>query len=218
MPEGFEKLVSPEGLADLLAFLTQRGKYVPLDLRKSATVVSTQGMFFRKESPIERLVFPDWSPKTFEGIPFHLVDPRGGRDPNVIMLYSPNGDQPPKMPRSVVLPCRSPAKAIHFLSGISGWGASGDESTPTVSMIVRLHYADSTTEDHHLQNGVHFADYIRRVDVSGSKLAFMVRGRQVRYLAIHPKRPDSIESIELIKGPDDTAPLVVAVTVEVADS
>ena len=218
MPDGFEKQVPPEGVADLLAFLTQRGKYVPLDLRKAATVVSTQGMFFRKESAIERLVFPDWSPKTFDGIPFHLVDPRGGRDPNLIMLYSPNGDQPPRMPRSVTLSCRSPAKAIHFLSGMSGWGATGDESTHTVSMIVRLHYADGTTEDHPLQNGVHFADYIRRVDVSGSKLAFLLRGHQVRYLAVQPKRTEPLESIELVKGPDDTAPLVMAVTVEVAGS
>ena len=32
-------------------------------------------------------------------------------------------------------------------------------------MIVRLTYDDGTTEDHKLINGVHFADYIRRVDV-----------------------------------------------------
>ncbi len=32
-------------------------------------------------------------------------------------------------------------------------------------MIVRLHYADGQTEDHELKNGIHMADYIRRVDV-----------------------------------------------------
>jgi putative heme-binding domain-containing protein len=217
MPEGFEKQIPPEGLADLLAFLTRRGKFVPLDLRKAANVVSTQGMFFSKESPIERLVFPDWSPKTFEGVPFQLVDPQGGRSPNMIMLYSPNGEQPPRMPRSVNLSCHSPAKAIHFLSGISGWGAVDVEASPTVSMTVRLYYADGSTEDHELKNGVHFADYIRRVDVPGSKLAFLLQGHQVRYLAIRPNRAATIERIELVKGPDDTAPLVVAATVEVAD-
>jgi len=216
MPEGFEKQVSAEGLADLLAFLTKRGKYLPLDLRQVATIDSTRGMFYSKESPIERLIFPDWTPKTFEGVPFHLVDPREGRAPNVIMLHSPNGEAPPRMPRSVSLLCHSPAKAIHFLSGVSGWGATGEVPEPTVSMIVRLHYADGTTEDHPLKNGIHFADYIRRVDVPGSKLAFMLRGRQVRYLAVHPKRADTIESIELIKGPDSTAPLVIATTVETA--
>jgi putative heme-binding domain-containing protein len=217
MPEGFEKQIPAEGLADLLAFLTRRGRFVPLDLRKAATVVSTLGMFYSKESPVERLVFPDWSPRTFEGVPFQLIDPQGTRTPNVIMLYSPNGDQPPRMPRSVSLPCRTPARAIHLLSGVSGWGAAGDGVAPTVSMTVRLHYADGSSEDHPLSNGVHFADYIRRVDVPGSKLAFLLRGRQVRYLAVRPQRTDPIERIELIKGPDDTAPIVVAATVEVAD-
>ena len=44
MPEGFEKTVPPEGLADLLQFLAQKGKYLPLDLRKVATVDHTKGM------------------------------------------------------------------------------------------------------------------------------------------------------------------------------
>ena len=36
----------------------------------------------------------------------------------------------------------------------------------------------------------------------------------LRYLAIEPKRKDKIERIEFVKGPDDTAPIVMAVTVE----
>ncbi|WP_435011668.1 PVC-type heme-binding CxxCH protein [Tundrisphaera lichenicola] len=214
MPEGFEKTVGPEGVADLLAFLTKRGKYLPIDLRSAATVVTTKGMFFDPESPIERLVFRDWSPKVFEGIPFLLVDPQGDRVPNAIMLYGPNGSTPPKMPRSVTLPCNAPAKAIHFLSGISGWGATGSDADQTTSMIVRLHYADGETEDHRLRNGIHFADYIRPVDVPGSKLAFRLRGQQLRYLAVNPQRKEPIAKIELLKGPDDTAPIVMAVTIE----
>src|SRR5207302_2044762 len=130
------------------------------------------GMFYGKEVATERLIFPDWSPKTFEGIPFRLVDPQGDRVPNVILLYGPAGKFPPLMPRSVSLPCHAPARAIHLLSGVSGWGALGPDARPTVSLIVRLHYADGRTEDHPLRNGVHFADYIRHVDVPGSKLAF----------------------------------------------
>jgi uncharacterized protein len=214
MPEGFEKQVSPEGLADLLAFLTRRGKYMPLDLRPVATAVSTRGMFTSPDAPVERLVFPDWSPKEFEGVPFQLVDPRGDRVSNVVLLYGPNGLLPPKMPRSVELPCHAPARAIHLLSGISGWGYPYTPNE-TVSLIVRLHYADGTTEDHPLRNGVEFADYVRPVDVPGSKRAFVLGGRQVRYLAVRPKRSEPIEKIGLVKGPDDTAPVVMAVTVEV---
>jgi putative membrane-bound dehydrogenase-like protein len=216
MPEGFEKQVSPEALADLLEFLTRRGKYVPLDLAKVATVVSTKGMFYSENANVERLIFPEWSPKTFEGVPFQLVDPRGDRIPNVVMLYSPNGSIPPRMPRTVTLACRTPAKAIHLLSGVSGWGAQSDHEG-SVAMIVRLHYADGATEDHPLRNGVEFADYIRPIDVPGSKLAFRLRGQQVRYLSITPKRSETIDQIELVKGPDVSAPIVMAVTVEAKD-
>ena len=159
------------------------------------------------------MVFADWKPKTFAGVPFYLVDPQGDRVPNVIMLYSPQGRQPPRMPRSVSLTCNVPARAIHLLGGISGWGYPASEKG-TVSMLVRLHYADGVTEDHALKNGEQFADYARRVDVPGSRFACELDGRQVRYLAIEPKRKGKIERIEFVKGSDDTAPIVMAVTVE----
>ena len=44
------------------------------------------------------------------------------------------------------------------------------------------------------------ADYIRVVDVPESKLAFKLRGQQVRYLSIAPKRTEKIERIEFVKG------------------
>ena len=53
--------------------LTQRGKYLPLDLRKVATSVSTRGMFFDEANDVERLFFSDWSPKVFDDVPFQLV-------------------------------------------------------------------------------------------------------------------------------------------------
>ena len=121
------------------------------------------------------------------------------------------------MPRSVSLPVNAPAQAIHLLSGVSGWGSTGGE-TGTTSMIVRLHYGDGKTEDHPLRDGVHFADYIRVIDVPGSKLAHRFGGgQQVRYLSIIPERPDPIERIEFLKGRDATAPIVMAATVEVRE-
>jgi putative heme-binding domain-containing protein len=213
MPDGFEKQVSRKELTDLLEFLTQRGKYLPLPLDKVATAVSTRGLFYSEDARGERLAFADWSPKTFRGIPFHLVDPQGERLPNVILLYGPEGKVPPKMPRSVSLPCNAPAKAIHLLSGVSGWGYPYSEQG-SVTMTVRLHYEDGKTEDQPLKNGVHFADYIRRVDVPGSQFAFSLQGRQIRYLAIEPQGAQKIAKIEFIKGPDQTAPVVMAVTVE----
>jgi putative membrane-bound dehydrogenase-like protein len=215
MPEGFEKQLSADDLVNLLEFLTHRGRFLPLPLEKVATAVSTRGLFYSKDSPIERLVFDDWGPKSFEGVPFRLVDPQGDRRPNVVLLYGPQGTLPPKMPKSVTLPCNASAKAIHILGGVSGWGYPYSPKG-LVSLIVRLHYTDGKTEDHPLRNGMEVADYIRRVDVPGSKFAFELHGRQLRYLAIHPKRSAVIQNIELIKGADRTAPLVMAITVETA--
>jgi uncharacterized protein len=215
MPEGFEKQVDAAGLNDLLAFLTQRSKYRPLDLSKAATIVSTRGMFEDADAVEERLVFGDWSPKIVEGVPFVLVDPKGDKVPNVVLLHGPQGKFPPTMPRSVDLACNSSAQAIHFLSGVSGWGFPYGRKG-SVSLTVRLHYVDGQIEDHKLENGVQFADYIRVVDVPGSKLAFRLGGQQIRYLRIEPRRKETIERIELVKGPDATAPVVMAVTIEAA--
>ena len=214
MPEGFEKQMKPEEFTNLLEFLTQKGKYVPLALDKVATVVSTKGMFYDEKNLGETMIFPDWKPKTFEGVPFLLVDPQQGKVPNAILLYSPNARLPATMPKAVTLPCNTAAKAIHFLSGVSGWGSTGGDRG-TVSMIVRLHYEDGKTEDHELVDGRHFADYIRKIEVPKSKLAFMMTGRQqIRYLAVVPRRDAAIAQIELRKGNDRTAPIVMAVTVE----
>jgi len=214
MPEGLEKLHTPQELCDLLEFLTQRGKYLPIPLEKFATVSTVKPMFHDGEHDEQKLIFQDWKPKVFDGVPFVLVDPQQDRVLNAIMLHGTNGDKPPRMPRSVTLPCNAPAKAIHMLGGVSGWGWPAS-SRGSVSVTVRLHYADGQTEDHELINGVHFADYIRRVDVSGSKFAYPVRGQQVRYLSISPKRSDvKIETIDLIKGRDVTSPVILAVTVE----
>ena len=213
MPEGFEKSVPPEGLADLLQFLTQKGKYLPLDLRKVATLTTTEGVPFGPGGTVGRLVFEDWGPKVVDGVPFALVDPQGDRQPNAIMLSGPSGRLAPKMPRSVTLPVNAPARAIHLLSGVAVLGFPvGREGT--VSMIVRIQYEDGTTEDHELKNGVHFADVNGGQDVPGSKLAFRLGGQQVRYLTVTPGKKDTIASIELVKGRDRTAPIVLAATVE----
>ncbi|MGD9644534.1 MAG: PVC-type heme-binding CxxCH protein, partial [Pirellulales bacterium] len=212
MPEGFEKLSSDE-LVNLLEFLASPGRYLPLNLAPVATSVSTRGMFYSREAEQERLIFADWQPKTFAGVPFHLVDPQGERVPNVVLLYGPQGTFPPRLPKSVRLPVNASASAVHLLSGVSGWGYPLGERG-SISLIVRLVYADGQSEDHPLANGEHFADYIREVDVPGSRLAFRLRGQQIRYLAVKPKRPEVIEAIELVKGPDETAPVVMAVTVE----
>ena len=213
MPEGIEKEITVAQMTDLLEFLTQRGTWLPLDVAKVATVASDRGMFYSREAEAERLVFPEWKVQEFNKVPFQLVDPQDGQRANVILLRGPRGSLTERLPQQVELPVNAPGRAIHFLSGVSGWGFpyGGDKS---VSMIVKLHYEDGTTEEHPLRNGEHFADYIRRVDVPKSEHAFDLAGRQIRYLAVFPEKALKITKLELIKGPDQTAPVVMAITVE----
>ncbi len=213
MPVGFEKQIKPEGFADLLAFLTKRGRFLPLPLEKVATAVSTKGMFHDQHAVGERLVFPDWGPKQFRGVPFTLVDPQGQSVPNVVMLQGPIGSLPPKMPKSVSLSLGSPVRTIHMLGGIAGWGFPASPAGET-SMIVRLVYADGAKEDHPLINGEHIADYIRREDVPKSEFAFDLDERQLRYLRVQPQRSEPVAAIELVKGTGSTAPIVMAITLE----
>ena len=213
MPDGFEKQVDRKGLTDLLEYLTDKGRYVPLSLTKVATAISTRGMFHPGDDGPDRIVFPDWKPRSFAGVPFEFTDPLGKTQPNLLLLHGTLGTLPPKMPKSISLPCNMPLKAIHMLSGVSGWGYPAYQNK-TDSLVVRLHYVDGSVEDHGLKNGVHFSDYIRRVDVPGSVFAFKVRDQQLRYLSVEPKRAESIKEIELRKGDDPTSPIVVAVTLE----
>lgn len=213
MPEGFEKQLSRAELSDLLEYLTQRTRFVPLDMHTVATVSSFSGMFERSGSELERLVFKDWGVKTVGDVPFYPIDPQDGRMRNVIMLHGDLGNVAPRMPKSVTLKCGLPAKSIHFLSGVSGWGFPASKAG-TVSMIVRLHYAGGAKEDTPLTNGVHFADYVGDTDVAGSQHAFSLGRQQIRYFKIDPKRSDPIETVELVKGSDATAPVVMSITVE----
>ncbi|MFM1802567.1 MAG: hypothetical protein RJA81_1919, partial [Planctomycetota bacterium] len=172
MPEGFEKTLSEKDLTDLLEFLTQKGRWLPLTLDRVSTAISTKGLFHDGDNGPDRIVMKNWGRLEIKGVPFDLVDPRGQSTRNIVLLNGPQGSLPPKMPKSVTLPVNAQLTTLHLLSGVSGWGFPASPRGG-VSMIVRFTYDDGSTEDHPLINGEHFADYIRRVDVPKSELAFM---------------------------------------------
>ena len=92
MPDGFEKQVSRKELTDLLEFLTQKGKYLPLPLDKVATAVSTKGMFYSEDAPAGAAgVRRTGSRRRSRACRSSLVDPQGDKVPNVILLYGPEG-------------------------------------------------------------------------------------------------------------------------------
>jgi RNA polymerase sigma factor (sigma-70 family) len=198
-----------------------RARFRALSLKEAATIASSRPIFRGSAGQqLDGLIPPFWGEFTTLGIPFRVDDPQDGSVRNIIVLYAPRGDLTREMPRSVSVPCGESARAIHLLSGVSGWGFPEGfprERGKTVSMIVRLHYTSGTVEDHPLLNGVHFTSWITLDDVPGSKRALVLKGiHQMRYLAIVPERTEPIQRIEFLKGPDHTAPVVMAVTVEIA--
>jgi putative heme-binding domain-containing protein len=210
MPEGLEASIKDDGWVDLLEYLTQAEKFIPLGLESVVNVLTTQGMFTKRSNHAERLVLPSYGLQTIDGVPFQLIDPKGQSAKNAVMLHGPRGMFAPTMPKNVSIRCKAAVEKIHILGGVAGW--PGGQGT---ALIVRLHYDDGSIEDHPLVSGRHIADYIRRQDVPESRFAFAAAdGGQVRYLSIKPKRDAVIDSIELVKPEHTAAPLVIAITVE----
>lgn len=190
--------------------------YQPIDIASVANSLTTEGMFNSPTDMHETMVFQDWGPKVFEHVPFQLITPLPGK-PNAIMLHGTIGAQAPQKPKLVTIPINAPAKAIHLLSGVAGYGypMTGD---PLTALVVRLRYDDGQTEEHQFINGRHFADYIKRTDVPESVFAFDLNGKQLRYLWLNPKRPNSIQSIEFAKDSNNgVCPIIMAMTVQLPD-
>ena len=209
MPEGIEKELNRKELTDLLEFMTQRGSFVPLDFAAGATIASDQGLF----SGGEKYVIPGWERQNFKGVPFDIADPKNGKVKNMIMLHGPLGAVSKKMPKRTSVKVGTPARGIHLLSGVSGWGHPYSRKQ-TTSMSIEVHYEDGTKEVTEFKNGVHFADYIRRSDVPESEFVMMVGPHQMRYLAVYPSKSIPVMRIDFVKGDDQSAPIVLAATVE----
>jgi hypothetical protein len=183
-------------------------KFIPVNIKTVATVSSSQLL-----DPNHALLFPKWGNQTYHNVPFMLQDPEGGKTKNVICLFSPKNPFAAKLPKTVRLACNSRANSVHFL-GAALWGLPWTK-TRSASMSVVFEYADGEMETHPLYNGVHLTDWSLGPDVPGSK---GIGVKQVRYFAVTPKRQNAmIAAIEFTKGPDETSPFVIGVTVETSE-
>ena len=127
MPEGFEKSVPPEGLADLLAVPHAEGE-VPAAGPPQGRHASPRprGCLSDPGRTVGRLVFEDWGPKVVDGVPFALVDPQGDRVAERDHAARPERDGSRRRCRSRSrLPVNATARAIHLLSGVADPGIPG---------------------------------------------------------------------------------------------
>jgi hypothetical protein len=191
-------------------------RFFSLPLEQAATLVSTESMFGGAD--FEVMVFPTWGRQTILDVPYNVIDPKGKSVRNAIVLNCPKGSVARRMPQAVRVPCDAPAKAIHFLSGVSAYGFPYTRE-PTVTLLVRLNYQNGTKEVHYFINGVHFVDWYQKDDSPISRKAVELVGKgkgQIRYMVVYPGDVTTpIKAIDLIKGPKDaTAPVIMAMTVE----
>jgi len=216
MPEGFESSITQQEMADLLAFLNQRGKFTPMLLSSAATLSGPVGLPNFRGGENDKIEFDSYGSVEVEGVPFEIQDPAEGRVPNMIALQTARGRRPATFPATATLACSGKVSAIHLLGGVAslGYPLNRDE---TVSLVVRCNYADGSTVEHQLVNGKHIASYRERVDVPNSTFALDAKGKQVRYIKLPVDDSQELTSIEFVKGDDMTLPLVFAVTVESAE-
>ena len=110
------------------------------------------------------------------------------------------------------------ANRLHFLGGVAGWGHpfSGEGE---VVMRVTAHTSDGQRESFNLKNGVEFADYIREVEVPGSKLTKgLVKENQLRWFTLQLTQSAPIDRLTLESLNTGVAPTTVAITAELADA
>ncbi len=215
MPEGFEASISKQEMADLLAFLNNRGRYTPLTLSTAATISGAKGLPGFRGAPGDKFELKSYGTLEIEGVPFEIQDPQEGRIANIIALQGSGGRGPATLPSSATLSCTGNVSSIHLLGAVAAFGPPNTNGA--ASVIVRCHFEDGSKEDHELVNGKHLATYREKVDVPESKFAIDANGKQIRYLKFPLTNNKPLKSIEFVKGEDFSFPLIFAVTVESAD-
>ena len=215
MPEGFEALISKQEMADLLAFLNNRGQFTPLTLTTAATISGAKGLPGMRGGSGDKFEFTKYGTLEIEGVPFEIQDPQEGRVANILALQSEGPRGRATLPSAATLSCTGTVKTIHMLTALSNFGPPNNENQ-SASLVVRCHFEDGTTEEHSLINGKHIASYREKVDASDSKEALDANGKHIRYVKLEVESDKPLKTIEFAKGGDLSIPLVFAITVESA--
>lgn len=220
MPEGLDAL-GPEVLRDILTYICGDAmkQFRIISLADAYTADSRTGLFASAEAGGGRVKLNKFGNHSLEKVPFFIQDPaKSGKGSNLIVLKggpSPNVHGQ-TFPARVEVALNVETKRLQMLSGISGWGwpAVGDEEPALKATVV---YASGEREEFTFVNGVHFSDYIRPVDVPGSKMINgLTDGQQMRLLTLELTRSGLAKSL-ILESPagNRTVPVVVAITADI---
>ena len=220
MPAGFEAL-GAKALRDVIAHLGGgvQGWRV-LDLRTKASANGHQGLYDPKRDH-NPLRLRRYGIVEVKGVPFELLDPErtvSGMNALVLKggLYG-DWESKTKMPQRVELAVGMELEQIHLLGGIAAWGwPYFREVEPVLKVVWR--YADGSSAESVLNNGVEFSDWIGRNDVPGSEFVpeMIADGSagQVRYHALAPPKAGVVASIVLESFDNRYAPTLLALTAQ----
>jgi type 1 glutamine amidotransferase len=221
MPEGLEAL-GAEAIRDILTFLvSEAGNFRLVDLQTTFTASSVKGLYDPVREP-NNLKLRKYGLATVEGIPFQIVDPAKSLNGNnaIVLKGGAQSDWYCKtsLPQKVEIPMGFACGRLHVLGGIAAWGAVEDKKGRPI-VKVTYSYADGKTETTQLYDGVEFSDWIKRIDVSGSKYAdgLLQPGAagQLRWFTLKPGRGGVIHHLTLESFDNTMAPTFLALTAEV---
>jgi putative membrane-bound dehydrogenase-like protein len=221
MPEGFEGL-GGETLRDIIAYMqsVDGGKFRTVDLRDAFTASTSGGLYASIEARDQSLPFAKTGTVKVGDVPFNIVAPDRAPRNVIVLKGGPDKSYSKTMPQKVEVKLGGfKANRLHFLGGVTGWGYNGHGGGDDV-LKVTVHTTQGQREGMTFKNGVEFSDYIRVIDVPGSKLADgLVKKHQLRWfsrqLAMGAVEIDHITLESLDTG---AAPTLVAITAELADA
>ena len=221
MPEGLESL-GGEALRDILGYLaSDAGGFRIVDLLPVYTASTVKGLYDPKREP-RSLPILKFGMQNVEGIPFLIADPArslNGNNALVLKGGKPDWVCKTEMPKRVEIPVGFAFEKLHVLGGIALGGTPDPARRPQPAVKLTFCFADGKESIQMLQDGVHFADWSRRVDVKGSRYAegLLEPGKrgQLRWFTLQPGRGEIVHHL-VVESEDSTlAPTFVSMTAEI---
>jgi putative membrane-bound dehydrogenase-like protein len=220
MPEGLDAL-GPEPLRDILAFICGDAmkQFRILHLADAFTADSRDGLFASPDPRGGQVKLTKFGNVKVEGVPFFIQDPaKSSTGGNLIVLKGGPGkdNHSQTFPAKAEVAINVAAKRLQLLSGVSGWGfpAVRDEAPALKATVV---YEGGEKEEFTLLNGIHFSDYIRPVEVPGSKgIEGLADGQEPRLLTLELTKKAVAKTL-ILESPagNKTPPVIIAVTADI---
>ncbi|HRH96108.1 MAG TPA: ThuA domain-containing protein, partial [Prosthecobacter sp.] len=220
MPEGLDAL-GPEPLRDILAFICGDAmkQFRILHLADAFTADSRDGLFASPDPRGGQVKLTKFGNVKVEGVPFFIQDPaKSSTGGNLIVLKGGPGkdNHSQTFPAKAEVAINVAAKRLQLLSGVSGWGwpAVQDEAPALKATVV---YEGGEKEEFTLLNGIHFSDYIRPVEVPGSKgIDGLADGQEPRLLTLELTKKAVAKTL-ILESPagNKTPPVIIAVTADI---